>query len=130
MPGDSTDNRPNVDAKAGTHDIGLMTMDPTLLAELCERNDIQRLRVFGSVARGEETASSDIDFLADFSRRKSLLDLVRIEREFSERLGRRIDLLTEAALSPYLRERFWQSPKWCMSAPRDDSVYIGHIQIQ
>jgi predicted nucleotidyltransferase len=82
-----------------------MTMDPNLLAELCERNDIQRLRVFGSVARGEETASSDIDFLADFSRRKSLLDLVRIEREFSERLGRRIDLLTEAALSPYLRER-------------------------
>ena len=82
-----------------------MTMDPTLLAELCERNDIQRLRVFGSFARGEESASSDIDLLADFSRRISLLDLVRIEREFSERLGRRVDLLTEAALSPYLRER-------------------------
>lgn len=95
----------DVDAEAGSYDIGPMTMDTALLAELCERNDIQRLRVFGSFARGDESASSDIDLLADFSRRKSLLDLVRIEREFSERLGRRVDLLTEAALSPYLRER-------------------------
>jgi hypothetical protein len=75
------------------------------IAELCERNDIRRLRVFGSFARGDEGESSDIDFIADFSRRKSLLDLGRIEREFAERLGRNVDLLTEAALSPYLRER-------------------------
>ena len=82
-----------------------MTMDSQALAELCERNDIRRLRVFGSFARGDETDASDIDLLADFGGRKSLLDLVRIEREFAERLGRNVDLLTEAALSPYLRDR-------------------------
>jgi uncharacterized protein len=82
-----------------------MTIDQQALAEICERNDIQRLRVFGSFARGDESAMSDVDLIADFARRKSLLDLVRIEREFSERLGRKVDLLTEAALSPYLRER-------------------------
>jgi len=82
-----------------------MTIDQQALAEVCERNDIQRLRVFGSFARGDQSDSSDIDFIADFADRKSLLDLVRIEREFSERLGRKVDLLTEAALSPYLRER-------------------------
>jgi len=57
------------------------------------------------VARGEETEESDVDLLVRFARPKSLLDLVRIEREFSEALGRRVDLLTEGALSPYLRER-------------------------
>ena len=82
-----------------------MIIDPKVLAEVCERNDIRRLRVFGSFARGDESKSSDIDFIADFVQRKSLLDLVRIEREFAERLGRKVDLLTEAALSPYLRER-------------------------
>ncbi len=82
-----------------------MRIPSEILAELCARNDIARLRVFGSVARGEETADSDIDLLADFTTRKSLIDLVRIEREFSERLGRKVDLLTERALSPYLRDR-------------------------
>jgi len=82
-----------------------MTIDIQALIDLCERNDIRRLRVFGSFARGDESDASDIDLLADFVERKSLLDLVRIEREFAERLGRNVDLLTEAALSPYLRDR-------------------------
>ena len=80
-------------------------MDLDVLAELCERHDIGRLRVFGSVARGEESETSDVDLSADFTRRKSLLDLGRLEREFSERLGRKVDLFTERALSPYLRDR-------------------------
>jgi hypothetical protein len=82
-----------------------MVIDPAVLADLCERNGIRRLRVFGSFARGDESATSDIDLIADFADRKSLIDLVRIERELSERLGRSVDLLTEAALSPYLRDQ-------------------------
>jgi predicted nucleotidyltransferase len=82
-----------------------MRIDPEVLAELCERHDIGRLRLFGSAARGEASEGSDVDLIADFTRRKGLLDLVRIEREFSARLGRKVDLLTEAGLSPYLRER-------------------------
>ena len=85
-----------------------MQIPHELLAELCARNDIARLRLFGSAARGEETVNSDIDLLADFTTRKSLMQLVRIEREFSERLGRKVDLLTERALSPYLRDRILQ----------------------
>ena len=82
-----------------------MTLDAKAIADLCERNDIVRLRVFGSVARGEATAASDLDLIAEFASRKSLLDLVRIEHEFSERLGTRVDLLTEGALHPMLRDR-------------------------
>jgi predicted nucleotidyltransferase len=61
--------------------------------------------VFGSMARGEARQKSDVDLIVRFSKRKSLLALVRLERELSEALGRKVDLLTEGALSPYLRER-------------------------
>jgi predicted nucleotidyltransferase len=57
------------------------------------------------MARGEATAKSDIDLLVEFSKRKSLLNVVALERQLSTALGRRVDVLTEAAISPYLRER-------------------------
>ena len=43
--------------------------------------------------------------MVKFSKRKSLLDIVRIERELSTVLGNNVDLLTEVAISPYLRDR-------------------------
>ena len=82
-----------------------MLLDPGLIARLCAENDIGVLRVFGSVARGEDTAESDLDLLAEFTRPKSLLELVGIEQRFEEELGRKVDLLTPKWLSPYVRDR-------------------------
>jgi len=93
------------DGPGAKRDVEPMILDPDTLANLCRRHGIRRLRLFGSFSRGEASASSDVDLLAEFIERKSLLDLVRIEREFSEALGRKVDLVTEGALSPYLRER-------------------------
>ena len=62
----------------------------------------KRISVFGSYVRGEEKRESDIDIVVEFSERKSLLELVRIERELSEFLGIKVDLLTEQSISPYL----------------------------
>ena len=75
------------------------------LASICKRNQVARLRLFGSYARGEATESSDVDLIADFASAKSLFDIVRIEMEMSHALGRKVDLLTEGAISPYIRER-------------------------
>lgn len=75
------------------------------IVDFCRRHGISRLRVFGSLARGEAKPSSDIDLIADFSSPVSLFDIVRIERELSDLLRRRVDLLTEGAISPYIRER-------------------------
>jgi hypothetical protein len=66
------------------------------------------LSIFGSEARGEARENSDIDMLVSFSARVSFLTLVALERELTETLGRQVDLQTEAALSPYLRDRILQ----------------------
>jgi uncharacterized protein len=75
------------------------------LIDICRQNDVSMIGVFGSIARGEAKRGSDIDLMVRFSKRKSLLSVVRLERELTEALGRKVDLLTEGALSPYLRER-------------------------
>lgn len=58
----------------------------------------ERIGIFGSFARGEQNAASDIDILVKFRSNLSLLDLAKIHRELSVILGRKIDLVTEASL--------------------------------
>lgn len=82
-----------------------LPFDTNELIDICHQNDVAMLGVFGSMARGEATEHSDIDLLVRFSKGKSLLTLVRLEREISAALGREVELLTEAAISPYLRDR-------------------------
>lgn len=79
--------------------------DTVKLVEICRQNDVSMVGVFGSMARKEAHEQSDIDLIIEFSKRKSLLALVTLERKMSEALGRKVDLLTEAAISPYLRDR-------------------------
>ena len=72
------------------------------ITQMLKNEGAKRIAVFGSYARGEEKPGSDIDIIVEFSDRKSLLELVRIERELSEFLGIKVDLLTEKSISPYL----------------------------
>jgi predicted nucleotidyltransferase len=63
------------------------------------------IRVFGSVARGEAGPESDIDVLIHLEPGRSLLDIVAIKQDLEELLGRKVDVLTESSISPYLRDR-------------------------
>jgi len=58
----------------------------------------EKIGIFGSFARQEENADSDIDILVRFKETISLLDLVRIHRELSALLGKKVDVVTEKAL--------------------------------
>ena len=78
------------------------------LIDICRQNDVSMVGVFGSMVRGEAKKNSDIDLIVRFAKRKSLLSMVRLERELAETLGRKVDLLTEASISPYMRERVMQ----------------------
>ena len=88
-----------------------LSLDIAQLTRLCVENGVKRLAVFGSTARGEATPKSDLDLLVEFKEPKSLLALIALERQLSEALGREVDLLTEAALSPYLRESIRQEAR-------------------
>lgn len=81
------------------------------IIRICQENDVDMLGIFGSVARGEDSDGSDIDLLIHFSKRKSLLFLVALERKISEAIGKKVDLLTEASISPYLREKILKDLK-------------------
>ncbi|MGI8549948.1 MAG: nucleotidyltransferase family protein [Dehalococcoidia bacterium] len=72
---------------------------------VAEANGAQRVRVFGSVVRGEARPNSDIDVLVDLEPGRSLLDLVAIKQELEDLLGRTVDVVTEAGISPYIREQ-------------------------
>ena len=75
------------------------------ITKTLEPHGVKKASLFGSIVRGELTDKSDIDILVEFSERKSLLDLVSIERELSEALSIKVDLLTEKSISPYLIDR-------------------------
>jgi len=78
----------------------------TDIEHLANEYGVLRIRVFGSVARGEEKSDSDIDFLVDFPRG---YDLFKQRIPFTEKLQqlfkRSVDLIPEHELNPYLRER-------------------------
>ena len=62
-------------------------------------------RVFGSVARGEDTEESDLDILVDPAGKMSLFDLGGIQFGLSQLLGVRVDVLTENGLPDKFRRR-------------------------
>jgi len=76
------------------------------LAEICRRNDIVFMAIFGSFVRGEQNRKSDIDIAIEFERNseKSLLDLVRIENELKRVFKRKVDLGIFSSLNPYIIE--------------------------
>ncbi|MGD9852062.1 MAG: nucleotidyltransferase family protein [Nitrospirales bacterium] len=63
------------------------------------------VRVFGSVVRGESGPTSDIDLLAEMDQGRSLLDLIERSQELEAFLDRKVDILADEELSPYLEER-------------------------
>lgn len=72
-------------------------------APILEKCGVEFAGIFGSFARGENKPDSDLDILVRFSKPKSLFDLVGLEMELSKRLDRKVDLITEKYLHPYLR---------------------------
>jgi predicted nucleotidyltransferase len=72
---------------------------PDLLAAAARRG-ASNLRVFGSVARGDDHASSDVDFLVDFEPSRSLVDVAGLILDLEEILGVPVDVVEASALRP------------------------------
>ncbi|HDJ89888.1 MAG TPA: hypothetical protein ENG40_04270 [Thermoprotei archaeon] len=74
------------------------------LVEVCRKNDIVLMVIFGSFVRGEQNSESDIDIAIEFDKnsRKTLLDLVRVEEELTKIFGRKVDLGIFSSINPYI----------------------------
>jgi predicted nucleotidyltransferase len=75
-----------------------------IIKSILEPFSPEYIGVFGSYARNEEKEGSDLDLLVKFGKRLNLFDLVGLEQELTEKLGIQVDLVTEKALSPLIKD--------------------------
>lgn len=75
------------------------------ILDLADRHKAEQVRVFGSVARGEATAKSDVDLLVHFRSGASLLDLIGLQQDASDLIQARVDIVSDDVISPYLVSR-------------------------
>lgn len=64
----------------------------------------RNVRLFGSAARGRTSIRSDVDLLVEMEPGSSLIDIVAIKQDLEDLLGCKVDVVTENALSPYIRD--------------------------
>lgn len=74
------------------------------ILRIAERHGAYNVRVFGSVARGEAGPDSDVDLLIDAGEKVSPWFPGGLVYDLEELLGRRVDIVTESALRPELRQ--------------------------
>lgn len=76
------------------------------IEQFCQRYQIQRMALFGSVLRADFRPDSDIDVLVVFdpSARISFMTLGKMQRELSNMFNRRVDLVPQEGLKPAIRE--------------------------
>ncbi len=75
------------------------------ILRIAQKHGARKVRVFGSVARGEADQKSDIDFLVEMEPGRSLLDLGGLLIDLQELLGRKVDVVTEHGLKSRIRAR-------------------------
>jgi len=97
---------PAADARPGLPDTPLgrrLRQRRRQVLAAAKKHGASNVKVFGSVARGEDTSKSDIDILVDLSPRSSLVTLGRLERELSEILGGPVDVVPAEGLRRAVR---------------------------
>ena len=94
-----------VDSKASGPSMAELAGLRAQILAVAARHGAANVRVFGSVARGDADAASDVDFLVDFEPGRSLLDLASLLVELEDLLGHRVDVVTEPGLKARIRQR-------------------------
>ena len=74
-----------------------------IIKETLIKNGADFVALFGSFARGEENPESDVDILVNFKKPISLFDHAGIELDLENKIGKKVDLVTEKSLSKYIR---------------------------
>ena len=75
------------------------------IERIAKHHGASDVRIFGSVARGDATESSDLDLIVRFEPGRSLLDHGGLLMDLRELLGVKVDVIDEEAMQPRFRER-------------------------
>ena len=77
------------------------------IAAVCRRHHVERLSLFGSRVRGDNSDSSDFDFIVDFfpDTRIGLFEYVGMQIELEKILGQKVDLVTRKGLKAVIRDQ-------------------------
>jgi hypothetical protein len=78
---------------------------------LAAKYGASNVRVFGSVANGTANTNSDIDFLVDMEKDRSLFDMGGLLMDLQELFGRKVDVVTENGLHWYIKNRIISEAK-------------------
>ncbi len=99
-----SDTRPQ--GKAGSTGIDdLLAARRDEVLRLAAKHGARNVRIFGSVARGEADATSDLDFLIELEPGRNLLDMGGLLMDLQSLLGRPVDVISEKGLRPSIRAR-------------------------
>lgn len=75
------------------------------ILRLAGEHGARNVRIFGSVARGEDRDASDLDLLVELDAGRSLLDQIALEQDLSELMGVNVDVVVDGGISPYLEKQ-------------------------
>ncbi len=81
------------------------SLDFKIIEPILKENHVKYAGIFGSRARGDHRPDSDIDLLVGFNRPMGLFAFLGLQNKLSEITGKKIDLVTEKALSPYIKDK-------------------------
>jgi predicted nucleotidyltransferase len=86
-------------------DTGAVFEKKKEILKIAAKHGACNVRIFGSVARGEARADSDVDFLVDMEPGRTLFDMGGLLMDLRDLLGLEVDVVTEHGLKPRIRDR-------------------------
>lgn len=73
---------------------------------------VKTIGIFGSVVRGEQTETSDIDILVEFEKPVGFIKFIQLENRLAQLLGAKIDLATQKSLKPHIGKKIIQEVQY------------------
>lgn len=89
-------------------DLACLRQQKSAILQLCEKYYAHNVRIFGSVAREDNTEQSDVDLLIDMPGNVSILKQVALQQALTELLKRRVDVVITEDLHPYIKDQVLQ----------------------
>lgn len=86
----------------------LLRENREVILEIALHHGAKEVRVFGSVARGEDDENSDLDLLVSIAPDRNLYDLIGLQQDIEQFVGRKTNIITDKSINPYLRDAILQ----------------------